>query len=218
MGGLVMPIPALAYGVLSGHGIWFPDQPAGRHRRSRHQRRAASLSSSSFSSVRSIVAIVIHATFSVTFGLLFGVVSPTLPPIPGGPVIAGGVLMPLLWSGLCHGFMGIINPPLQRHVDWFWFVVSQVVYGAGHVDRRRPNSEGPRPAGRKRPELAPPGSPAPARAEVTRELAARATLAVPAMRFAAVACFVRGLLLCCTSGCDLPGRPERGRSIGCGAE
>ena len=75
------------------------------------------------------MAIVIHATFSLTFGLLFGVVSPTLPPIPGGPVIAGGVLMPLLWSGLCHGFMGIINPSLQRHVNWFWFVVSQVVYG-----------------------------------------------------------------------------------------
>ena len=24
IGGMVMPIPALAYGVLSGHGIWYP--------------------------------------------------------------------------------------------------------------------------------------------------------------------------------------------------
>ena len=24
VGGLVMPIPALAYGLLSGHGLWFP--------------------------------------------------------------------------------------------------------------------------------------------------------------------------------------------------
>src|SRR5207244_4028942 len=24
VGGLVMPVPALLYGVLSGHGIWFP--------------------------------------------------------------------------------------------------------------------------------------------------------------------------------------------------
>ena len=89
----------------------------------------ASRSSSIFSSVRLSSAIVVHATFSLTFGLLFGVVSPTLPPIPGGPIIAGGVLMPLFWSGLCHGFMGIINPSLQRHVNWFWFVVSQAVYG-----------------------------------------------------------------------------------------
>jgi hypothetical protein len=70
-----------------------------------------------------------HAALSVTFGLLFGVVSPTLPPIPGGPVIAGGVLMPLLWSGLCYGFMGIVNPLLQEHVSWPWFVLSQVAYG-----------------------------------------------------------------------------------------
>ena len=76
-----------------------------------------------------ILAIFIHATLSVTFGLLFGVVSPTLPPIPGGPVIAGGVLMPLLWTGLCYGFMGIVNPLLQEHVNWPWFIASQVVYG-----------------------------------------------------------------------------------------
>jgi hypothetical protein len=56
-------------------------------------------------------------------------VSPTLPPLPGGPVIAGGVLMPLLWTGLCHGFMGIINPVLQEFVRWPWFIASQVVYG-----------------------------------------------------------------------------------------
>jgi len=44
-------------------------------------------------------------------------------------VIAGGVLMPLLWTGLCHGFMGIINPLLWEHVNWPWFIASQVVYG-----------------------------------------------------------------------------------------
>ena len=76
-----------------------------------------------------ILAIVIHATLSVTFGLLFGVISPTLPPLPGGPVIAGGVLMPLLWTGFCYGFMGIINPLLEEFVSWPWFIASQVVYG-----------------------------------------------------------------------------------------
>jgi hypothetical protein len=123
-----MPIPALAYGLLSGHGIWFPiNLLAGIVVPGISGESAAQLEQ--FQPFALVVAIVIHAVFSVTFGLLFGVVSPTLPPIPGGPVIAGGVLMPLLWSGLCHGFMGIINPPLQSHVDWFWFAVSQAVYG-----------------------------------------------------------------------------------------
>jgi hypothetical protein len=128
VGGLVMPIPALLYGVLSGHGIWFPiNLLAGIVVPGISGETVAQLEQFQLGAL--IVAIIVHATFSATFGLLFGVVSPTLPPIPGGPVIAGGVLMPLLWSGLCHGFMGIINPALQRHVDWFWFVVSQAVYG-----------------------------------------------------------------------------------------
>jgi hypothetical protein len=128
VGGLVMPIPALAYGVFSGHGIWFPiNLLAGIVVPGITGESVAELEQFQLSAL--VVAIVVHATFSATFGLLFGVVSPTLPPLPGGPVIAGGVLMPLLWTGLCHGFMGVINPALQRHVDWLWFVVSQAVYG-----------------------------------------------------------------------------------------
>ena len=128
VGGLVMPIPALIYGVLSGHGLWFPiNLLAGIVVPGISGESAAQLEQ--FQPLALLIAIVIHATFSVIFGLLFGVVSPTLPPVPGGPVIAGGVLMPLLWTGLCHSFMGIINPPLQRHVDWLWFIVSQAVYG-----------------------------------------------------------------------------------------
>ncbi len=128
VGGLVMPLPALMYGVLSGHGLWFPiNLLAGIVVPGISGESAAQLEQ--FQPVALVIAIVIHATFSVTFGLLFGVVSPTLPSLPGAPVIAGGVLMPLLWSGLCHSFMGIINPALQRHVDWPWFIVSQAVYG-----------------------------------------------------------------------------------------
>jgi hypothetical protein len=123
-----MPIPALAYGVLTARGIWFPvNLLAGivlpgisgefPYELVRFQLGAF------------IVAILVHATFSLTFGLLFGVIAPALPPMPGGPIIAGGVLMPFLWSGLCHGFMGIVNPSLQKHVNWFWFVISQIVYG-----------------------------------------------------------------------------------------
>ena len=128
VGGLLMPIPALAYGLLSGHGLWFPiNLLAGIVVPGISGETEAQLESFQLSAL--VVAIVIHATFSLTFGLLFGVVSPTLPPIPGGPVIAGGVLMPLLWTGLCHSFMGIVNPSLQKHVNWFWFIVSQIVYG-----------------------------------------------------------------------------------------
>jgi hypothetical protein len=128
VGGLLMPIPALAYGVLSDHGIWFPiNLLAGIVLPQISGESALQLNRFQLSAL--VVAILVHATFSLTFGLLFGVIAPALPPTPGGPIIAAGVLMPFLWSGLCHGVMGIVNPSLQRHVNWFWFVISQIVYG-----------------------------------------------------------------------------------------
>src|SRR5262249_52347013 len=109
VGGLVMPIPALAYGGLSGHGPWVPlNLPAGMVLPGISGATAAQLKQ--FHPEALILAIVVHAAFSVAFGLFFGVISPTLPPFPGGPVIAGGVLMPLLWTGLCYSLMGIIDP------------------------------------------------------------------------------------------------------------
>jgi hypothetical protein len=128
VGGLVMPIPALAYGVISGHGLWFPiNLLAGMAVPGISGATEAQLEQFQWGAL--ILAIVIHATLSLTFGLLFGVISPTLPPLPGGPLIAGAVLMPLLWTGFCYGFMGIINPLLGEFVRWPWFIASQVVYG-----------------------------------------------------------------------------------------
>jgi uncharacterized membrane protein YagU involved in acid resistance len=128
VGGLVMPIPALAYSLLSGHGLWFPvNLLAGMVVPGISGATEAQLEQ--FSAGALILGIIIHAAFSVAFGLFFGVVSPTLPPIPGGPVIAGGVLMPLLWTGLCHSLMEIVNPLLNQFVSWPWFIASQIVYG-----------------------------------------------------------------------------------------
>ena len=135
VGGLVMPIPALAYGLLSGHGLWFPiNLLAGMVVPGISGETEAQLEQFQLGAL--ILAIVIHATLSLTFGLLFGVVSPTLPPFPGGPVIAGGVLMPLLWTGLCYGFMGIINPLLAEACELA--LVHRLAGGVrpGHVDRR----------------------------------------------------------------------------------
>jgi hypothetical protein len=128
VGGLVMPIAACGYGLFSGHGIWFPiNLLAGMVIPGVSGASVAELEQ--FHPGAFVVALVIHAALSVTFGLLFGVVSPTLPSFAGGPIVAGGILMPLMWSGFCHGFMGIVNPVLETHVNWIWFVASQIVYG-----------------------------------------------------------------------------------------
>ena len=46
-----------------------------------------------------------------------------------GPLAWGGLLLPLLWTAVSYGLMGVVNPLLQQRVDWPWFIVSQFVFG-----------------------------------------------------------------------------------------
>jgi hypothetical protein len=71
---------------------------------------------------------VLHAGLSVGFGIVYGLALPRLPVIPG-PMCWGGMLMPMLWTGVSFGLMGVVNPVLQQRVDWPWFIVSQFVFG-----------------------------------------------------------------------------------------
>ncbi len=133
VGGLLMPIPALAWGAfVSGHGIWFPvnllaglvipgltDVPADQLVQHLEQ----------FHFWWFVGALVMHVLMSISFGLIGGVLLPTLPQIPGGPLLFGGLILPLLWSGANHSMMGIVNPILNHYIDWPWYVVSQLVYG-----------------------------------------------------------------------------------------
>ncbi|MGH7223899.1 MAG: hypothetical protein ACRELF_11765, partial [Gemmataceae bacterium] len=123
LGGLVMPLPALAYGLLSGHGIWYPVNllagmilpiDAGKL--------------NDFQLTLFVVGILIHAINSVVFGLLYGVLLPTLPEIPR-PLAWGGLLMPLLWSATAFSLMGDVNKVLQADVSWPWFILSQFIFG-----------------------------------------------------------------------------------------
>jgi hypothetical protein len=45
------------------------------------------------------------------------------------PILLGGVVAPVLWSGLLYSMLGILNPLLESHIDWLWFTVSQVAFG-----------------------------------------------------------------------------------------
>lgn len=128
VGGLVMPIPALAYGIISGHGIWFPiNLLAGMLLPGMDDLNLLELERFHFSAF--VVGILIHAVISVIMGLMYGVLLPTMPPMPGGPIVFGGVVMPLLWTWASYGLMANINPLLRAYVDWPWFVLSQLVFG-----------------------------------------------------------------------------------------
>ena len=58
---------------------------------------------------------------------------------PRRPILLGGVIAPVLWSGLIHSVLEFLNPVLNHRIDWPWFVVSQVGFGivAGIVVSRQ---------------------------------------------------------------------------------
>jgi hypothetical protein len=41
----------------------------------------------------------------------------------------------VLWSGLLYSMMQLLNPLLASHINWFWFIASQIAFGvvAGFV-------------------------------------------------------------------------------------
>ena len=45
------------------------------------------------------------------------------------PILLGGLIAPIVWSGLVHGVVDFIAPPLNQRIDWAWFVLSQVGFG-----------------------------------------------------------------------------------------
>lgn len=127
VGGALMPIPALVWGLASGHGVWYPaNLLAGMVLPGVDRMTVAELEL--FRPALLVVGLVIHVVNSVIFGMIYGVLLPTLPALPRS-LTWGGLLMPMLWTALSFGLMGAVNPLLSRGVDWPWFIASQFVFG-----------------------------------------------------------------------------------------
>jgi len=123
-GGIVMIIPALIYGLVVQHSIWYPVNLLGGAGAISGNVTTAQIDAFHWSWL--LIAIVIHAITCLLVGLLYAAM---LPMLPRRPVILGGLVAPLLWTGLLHSSMGVINPALDARIHWGWFVVSQVTFG-----------------------------------------------------------------------------------------
>ncbi|MFO0808216.1 MAG: hypothetical protein U0746_06305 [Gemmataceae bacterium] len=128
VGGILMAIPAMVWGQLSGHTVWYPvNLLAGIAFPGIEDMPMAELEQ--FRPGLFAFATAVHAVTSIVLGLAYGVLLPTLPSIRGGQLFWGGVLLPALWTGLCYGLLGVVNPLLRDRLDWPWFVASQFVFG-----------------------------------------------------------------------------------------
>src|SRR6266850_5976765 len=132
-GGVAMAVLAVLYGIVSGRGIWYPINllsagffPA----------RASIAQIAAFHWDALIIATIVHLICSLLVGLLYGA---ALPMFPKRPILLGGVIAPILWSGLIHSVLEALNPVLNQRIDWLWFVLSQIGFGlvAGIVVSRQ---------------------------------------------------------------------------------
>jgi len=134
-GGVVMAVLAMVYGLLSGHGIWYPINllSAGFFSPQMTQSTEQLMR---FQPAMFAIAVGVHGFTSLVVGVLYGAM---LPMLPRRPVLLGGVIAPLIWSGLLYGILGIVNPVMNSRVDWFWFILSQFGFGlvAGVVVSRQ---------------------------------------------------------------------------------
>ena len=122
-GSVAMAILAVLYGILSGHGVWYPINllsagffPA----------RATTEQIAAFHWDAFLIATVLHLICSSLVGLLYGV---ALPMFPRRPILLGGLIAPILWSALIHSMLEALDPTLKQRIDWVWFVVSQIGFG-----------------------------------------------------------------------------------------
>src|SRR5271170_4319029 len=134
-GGAAMAVFAIIYGTIRYHSMWYPVNLLAAV----VSARIGALSHDQlllFSWVGLCLACIIHFSISSLVGLLYAVL---LPIFPSKPVLVGGIVAPLLWSGLLYSGEGVINPVLNARIDWFWFIASQFVFGlvAGMVVTRR---------------------------------------------------------------------------------
>jgi hypothetical protein len=124
-GSVAMAILACTYGILKAGSIWYPINllAAVFYRESS---RLGSAQLYSFHADAFAIAFVLHGVVSIFVGLLYGAM---LPMFPRRPIVLGGLIAPVLWSGLLYTILGLLNPLLASHIDWPWFMASQVAFG-----------------------------------------------------------------------------------------
>jgi hypothetical protein len=124
-GAIAMAVLACAYGVLKAGSIWYPiNLLAATVYAQSLILGPAQLNS--FHSDSLAIALVLHGIGSIFVGLLYGAM---LPMFPRRPILLGGLIAPPLWSGLLYSIMQLLNPLLASHINWLWFIASQIAFG-----------------------------------------------------------------------------------------
>ena len=124
-GGVAMAVLACVYGLVKAGSIWYPiNLLAATVYAQSLKLGPAQLNS--FHADSFAIALVLHGIGSIFVGLLYGAM---LPMFSHRPIVLGGLIAPVLWSGLLYSLMELLNPLLASRINWFWFLASQMALG-----------------------------------------------------------------------------------------
>jgi len=124
-GSVAMAVLASLYGILKQGSIWYPINLLAATVYSQSE-RLGTASLNGFHMGSFLLAAILHLVTSLLVGLLYGAM---LPMFPRRPILLGGVIAPVLWTGLLHSTLWLINPLLNERIDWRWFIASQFAFG-----------------------------------------------------------------------------------------
>jgi hypothetical protein len=124
-GGIAMVIPAEIYSILRFHSVWYVVNLLGGAGVGDWTNPSME-QMTHFRLTAFITANVIQGATTLLVGLLYGAM---LPIWPKRPILLGGIIAPIVWTGLLHSVLGIVNPFLATRIDWLSFAASQVIFG-----------------------------------------------------------------------------------------
>lgn len=133
-GGVAMIVPAVLYGLLKYHSPWYAvNLLAAGGFPSWDNQSAAFFSEFHWQGV--LAASAIHGVSCLLVGVLYAAI---LPIFPKHPILTAGFLVPLFWTSLLYGVLGLVSPVLNQRIDWLWFIPSQLAFGlvTGYVVNR----------------------------------------------------------------------------------
>jgi hypothetical protein len=125
LGGLAMTLPALAYGLLSGHGLWYPVNLVAATIL-RYMQTWTTPQVAAFDPPALVVGLAIHLVVATLVGLIFAILLPTL---PGRPQIWALIVGPLLWGAAVWVILPVLNPLMAQLLDWPSFGFANLIYG-----------------------------------------------------------------------------------------
>lgn len=133
-GGIAMIVPAVLYGLIKYGSVWYAVNllAAGGFP------SWAGEPNSFFAEFHLkglVAAVIIHTLTCLLVGMLYAAL---LPIYPKRPILTAGIVVPLFWTALLWGVLGLVSPILNQRIDWWWFIPSQLAFGlvTGYVVNR----------------------------------------------------------------------------------